>query len=189
MNNKIKIIFSLIFILTLVNVNAAILDENAAEQADLASLQNETELFQSIGMGIALSIAQCDGVELCTLTVEVNEIQELINTLDQRINNLVLKQEEAEDPVEFDKVLTAYVNQKESYTAHLEKLRTMTGAIDTEDDLFDDFEFDSEVSDFPVESARNEELLDYLNDLDAFEDDELEDDEDLEGLPDLPELE
>ena len=44
----------------------------------------------------------------------------------------------------------------------------------------------SEVPDFPVEAIIDEELLDYLNELTLFEDDELKDDEDLGDDEDLP---
>ena len=40
--------------------------------------------------------------------------------------------------------------------------------------------------DFPVEAAINEELLNYLNELSLFEDDELLDDEDLDDAENLP---
>ncbi len=188
MLNKIKNSAYLFIILASVNLSAAILDKDEADKADLNLLQDETVLFQSIGMGIALSIAQCEGVDLCSLTVEEDEIQELIKTLDARIEGLVLKQEEAEDPVGFDKVLTAYINERENYTSHLEKLKNITSTLDVDSDLLDDT-FESEATDFPVDAAKNEELQNYLNDLDVFEDEELEDDEDLEDLPDLPELE
>ena len=174
-------------ILTSVNVSAVILDKEAAAQAELSTLQNESSVFQSIGMGIALSIAQCEGVELCSFTVDVDEIQELINTLDARIDSLVLRQEEAEDPVEFDKILTAYVSERDNYSTHLEKLKSITSTLDEEVDLLETLEPEE---DFPVEAARNAELLEYVEDeLSLFEDDELEDDEDLEDLPELPELE
>ncbi|MEM6998885.1 MAG: hypothetical protein AAF419_03485 [Pseudomonadota bacterium] len=188
---NIRLIQSFVLLLVSFNLSAAILDKDEVDNADLAMLQNETAVFQSIGMGIALSIAQCEGVELCSLTVEENEIKKLLDTLDERIENLTLKQEEAEDPVAFDKVLTAYVNERESYTSHLEKLQNLGNTVATDDELPEEtFEFETEeVEDFPVESAQNEELIDYLNELEAFEDDELEDDEDLEDLPDLPELE
>ncbi len=185
-NLRIKIFLLSVLIST--NLSAAILDKNEADQADLGLLQNETVLFQSIGLGIALSIAQCEGVDLCSLTVEEGEIQELINTLDQRIDSLVLKQEEAEDPVGFDKVLTAYISERDNYATHLEKLKNISSTLDDDSELLEE-SLESEAADFPVDSAKNEELLDYLNDLEAFEDDELEDDEDLEDLPDLPELE
>lgn len=188
MKNVFKKCTYLLLVLISVSVSAAILDKEEADKADLNLLQDETVLFQSIGMGIALSIAQCEGVDLCSLTVEVSEIQELINTLDYRIDSLVSKQEEAEDPVGFDKVITAYISERENYATHLEKLKSITSTLDVESDLLDE-SLGREEADFPVDSARNEELLDYLNDLEAFEDDELEDDEDLDDLPDLPELE
>jgi hypothetical protein len=187
MKNILNII-ALYILLVCTNVSGAILDKDAFDEADLSLLQDETVLFQSIGLGIALSLAQCEGVDLCSLTVEEDEIQELINTLDKRIESLVSKQEEAEDPVSFDKVLTAYISERENYATHLEKLKDITSSLDVDSDLLDE-SLESEAIDFPVDSAKNEELLDYLNDLDAFEDDELEDDEDLEDLPDLPELE
>lgn len=168
-------------------MSAAILNKDEAAQADLSTLQNESSVFQSIGMGIALSIAQCEGVDLCSFTVDVDEIQELINTLDARIDSLILRQEEAEDPVEFDKILTAYVSERDNYTTHLDKLKNITSTLDEEVDLLDTLEPEQ---DFPVEAARDAELLEYVEDeLSLFEDDELEDDEDLEDFPDLPALE
>ncbi len=193
MNLSIKMIFLFIMALLInVNVFAVILNNEEVEQADLASLQNETKVFQSIGMGIALSLAQCEGVDLCSLTVEESEIRELLNTLESRIGTLVLKQEEADDPAGLNDVLTAYMDERDSYTAHLEKLQSISSSLDEEPDLLD--EPVNEEDNFPVESAKNEEVLDYSSELDAFEDDvleddELEDDEDLGDLPDLPELE
>jgi len=169
-----------------VNVSAVILNKDEVEQADLSLLQDETKVFQSISMGIALSLAQCEGVDLCSLTVEEREIEELINTLESRIETLTLKQEEAEDPAGFEAVLTAYVNERDSYNAYLEKLKMITSTLDNDSELLNDT---SDIEpDFPVDSARNEELLNYLNELEAFEDEELEDDEDLEDVSDLPEL-
>jgi len=176
-------------VLVSVNVSAAILDKEDVAQADVSMLQDETTVFQSIGLGIALSIAQCEGIDLCSLTVEESEIQELINTLDARIDSLVLRQEEAEDPVDFDKVLTAYISERDNYTTHLEKLKSITSTLDADSSLLDDsLELGSEEPDFPVESASNEELLDYLNELESLDDEELVDDEDLDDLPELEEI-
>ena len=176
-------------VLVSVNMSAAILDKEDVAQADVSMLQDETTVFQSIVLGIALSIAQCEGIDLCSLTVEESEIQELINTLDARIDSLVLRQEEAEDPVDFDKILTAYISERDNYTTHLEKLKSITSTLDADSSLLDDsLELGSEEPDFPVESASNEELLDYLNELESLEDEELVDDEDLEDLQDLPDL-
>ena len=189
MLTRIKYYFYLFAILASANVSAAILDKEDVAQADVSMLQDETTVFQSIGLGIALSIAQCEGIDLCSLTVEESEIQELINTLDARIDSLVLRQEEAEDPVDFDKVLTAYISERDNYTTHLEKLKSITSTLDADSSLLDDsLEFGSEEPDFPVESASNEELLDYLNELESLDDEELVDDEDLDDIPELEEI-
>ena len=68
------VVFTLIFN---VNIAAVILNADDVEQSELTLLQDETKVFQSIGMGIALSLAECEGVDLCSLTVEENEIKEL----------------------------------------------------------------------------------------------------------------
>ena len=184
-----KRLITLLFLLVEVNLSAAILDNDEAADAELAVLQEETALFNSIGVSIALSLAQCEGVDLCTVNVEEVELKELIKVLSERIDALTLKQEEVIDPDEFQQVLTAYVNEFDNYSAHLEKLNTIKGAIyQSEDSIGDDFQFEIEA-DFPVESAKNEVLIDFSNELEAFEDEEIIDDEDLGDLPELPELE
>ncbi len=184
---RIKIFYLIIFTLFInVNVSAVILTNEEVEQADLSLLVDETKVFQSIGMGIALSLAQCEGVDLCSLTVEESEIRELLKALESRIGSLILKQEEAEDPAGIDNVLTAYMNERDSYTAQLEKLQSINSTLDTNSDLLENS--DELEADFPVESARNVELNNYINELEAFDDEELVDDEDLEDLPYLPEL-
>ena len=187
-----KNIITLVFTsMVSINLFAAILEKEEAEQAELSVLQDETILFQSIGLGIALSIAQCEGIDLCSLTVEESEIEELINTLDIRIGNLVSRQGEAEDPIGFDNIITAYISERDTYTTHLEKLKSMTSTLDLEGDLLDDsLDLGSDAADFPVESARNMELEELISDeLELFEDNELEDDEELGDLEDLPDFE
>lgn len=185
-----KAFFSLFLLLASINLPAAILDNEAAADAEINTLQAEAALFTTIGAGIALSLAQCEGVDLCSVNVEEVELKELLKVLSQRINDLMLKQEEVIDPDEFQQVLTAYVNEYDTYSSHLEKLNAINGAIyESEDTVADEFQFEIEEADFPVESARNEALPSYLDELAAFEDEEIIDDEDLGELPDLPELE
>lgn len=181
----------LFFIISIYGANlfAAILDKNEAEKADINLLKDETTVFQSIGMSIALSLAQCEGVDLCSLTVDEDEIKELINVLDDRINSLQLKQEQAEDPVEFDKVLTAYINERDNYASHLEKLKSLSSSLDEEGGLLDDSSQLQSEPDFPVDSAKNEELLQYLNELEQFEDEDIQDDDTEWDVPDVPEPE
>jgi len=167
------------------SVSAVILNKEAFEQADINSLQQESVLFQSIGMGIAISLAKCDGVELCELTVNEKELNELINALDKRIEVLTLKQEAVDNPDEFQQVLIAYVNTRDNFGQHMDKLKTIKSDLDIEDGFLNDSQL-FESPDFPVESARNVELLEYVNDLELFKDEEITDDESEWDLPPLP---
>lgn len=185
-----KTFLSLLLFIVSINLPAAILDNEEAADAEVSILQAEAALFKTIGAGIALSLAQCEGDDLCTVNVEEVELKELLKVLSERINVLTLKQEEVIDPEEFQQVLTAYVNEYDNYSSHLEKLNAIKGEIyESEDSVADEFQFEIEEADFPVESARNEALPSYLDELEAFEDEEILDDEDLGDLPDLPELE
>ena len=187
MINKITLpITVMMFFLFMMNSHAVILSKSEVEQADISLLQNESAVFQSIGMGIALSLAQCEGVDLCTVDVDVEEIEELLKALDVRINTLTLKQETAEDPAQFEQVLTTYVNTRDDYGAQLEKLKTIKSDLDAEEGFLDDTS--ALEPDFPVETARDMELREYLEEeLELFEDDELEDEESEWDLPELPE--
>ena len=184
-----KTLITFLLLIAYINLSAAILDNDEAAEAEISSLQAETTLFKSIGTGIALSIQQCEGVESCTLTVEVAELNELIKVLNNRIDNLTLRQEEVIDPDVYQEILTVYVDERDTYIAYLENLLDVKSTLDLSEDSFEsEFDFGIE-EDFPVESARNEEIVNYLDELEAFEDDELVDDEDLGDIPDLPELE
>ncbi len=57
----------------------------------------------------------------------------------------------------------------------MDKLKTIK-VISIEDGFLNDSQL-FESPDFPVESARNVELLEYLNDLELFKDEEITDDE------------
>ena len=173
----------LLFVAMAAGTHAAILSKSELEQADIGTLQDESATFQSIGLGIALSLAQCQGVELCSLNVDVAEMEELIRALDTRIDTLTLKQEQAEDPTAFQQVLATYVNTRDDYGSQLEKLKALKSELDAEEGFLDEA---LPAPDFPVESARDAELLEYIEDLDLFEDEELEDDESEWDLPPLP---
>ncbi len=165
-------------------LSAAILNKAELEQADITMLQTDSATFTSIQRGIALSLAQCDGVDLCTLKVDEAEMEALINALETRIDALTLKQENVEDPDSFQAILATYVDTRDDYNAQLEKLRELKSALDSDEGFLDEA---LPEPDFPVETARDAELLDYIEDeLELFEDDELIDDDTEWDLPPLP---
>ena len=183
----IKYKFFLFFLITLFSVGSqsVILNKEEAAKADLTTLQDEIELFKSISMGIALSIAHCEGNDSCALPMNEKEVQQLIDTLEARIDSLAVRQAEIDDIIGFNKVLSAYINERDNYSMHIERIRSLIIRFENRRNLpqlGDD-------PDFPVETAINEELLDYLNELSLFEDEELKDDEDLSGAENLPNIE
>lgn len=141
--------------------NYAILDREAIETAAPAELSAEASVFESIGIGIALSIAQCESVEFCFLALEQSEIQELIDLLAYRIETLDARQR-AGGSDGLDGILGAYVGQRDNYTGYLEKLRRLRVA----------------------EAAGRAESIE--SDLNFFADEELVDDEGL-GAAESPE--
>ena len=184
---SIKHKFFLFFFITLFSIGAhsVILNKEEAAKADLTTLQDEIELFKSISMGIALSIAHCEGNDSCALPMEEREVQQLINTLEARIDSLAVRQTEIDDIIGFNKVLSAYINERDNYSIYIERIRSLVISFGNRRNLpqlGDD-------PDFPVETAINEELLGYLNELSLFEDEELKDDEDLGDTKDLPKIE
>jgi hypothetical protein len=183
----IKYKFFLFFFITLFSASSqsVILNKEEAAKADLITLQDEIELFKSISMGIDLSIAHCEGNDSCALPMEEREVQQLINTLEARIDSLAVRQTEIDDIIGFNKVLSAYINERDNYSIYIERIRSLVISFGNRRNLpqlGDD-------PDFPVETAINEELLGYLNELSLFEDEELKDDEDLGDTEDLPKIE
>ena len=150
-----------------------VLDINEIGNADITLLLEDTRVFNTIGMGIALSIAECHGKDICEPTVDEDEIGQLIETLDQRIEGVVSRQQNSEE--ELTPIITAYVDTKEKYADYLERLSEISRPGPelpqeefVEEDLFTD------------EDALTE---DEYSAFDDFEED-LEDDEDLDEFED-----
>jgi hypothetical protein len=150
-----------------------VLDINEIGNADISTLLEDTKTFNTIGMGIALSIAECHGKDICEPNVDEDEIGQLIETLDQRIEGVVSRQQNNEE--ELTPVITAYVDTKEKYADYLAKLSEISKPEPevpqeefVEEDIFTD------------EDALTE---DEYSAFDDFEED-LEDDEDLDEFED-----
>ena len=182
MLTKYKILFLISCILLSTSLQAVILNKEEAGKADLTMLEDEIELFKSIGMGITLSIAHCEGNDSCALPMEEREVQQLIKTLEHRIDSLAARQSEIDDIIGFNKVLSAYISLRDSYSSYEEKIQII---VIQNKERIDSSQYGDDP-DFPVEAAINEELLNYLNELSLFEDDELLDDEDLDDAENLP---
>jgi len=95
-----------------------ILDESVAAGADVETLKAESQLLGTISQGVALSLAQCEGMEGCEPAVNKAELEELVATVEQRINGLVPRQSEAG----VEDLLVAYASVRDTYTQQLGRL-------------------------------------------------------------------
>ena len=101
-----------------------ILDEVEAEQADKTSLVAEADIFKSIGMSIALSLAQCEGQDQCSV-IHANEVDQLIGKLNERINELIVRQHSGDG--DYSDILSLYVDQRENYLRYQDRLEDIVG--------------------------------------------------------------
>ncbi len=151
---------------------ADVLDINEISDADITTLLEDTKVFNTIGMGIALSIAECAGKDICEPTVDEDEIGQLIEALDQRIEGVVTRQQNSDE--ELTPVITAYVDTKEKYSDYLQRLSKIARPQLLQEEFVEEDLFSSE-------DALTE---DEYSAFDDFEED-LEDDEELEELEEL----
>ena len=155
-----------------------VLDTDGINSADVNTLVEDTKVFNIIGMGIALSIAQCDGKDVCDPAVDENEIGQLIEALDRRIEGVVSRQQDSEE--DLSNIITAYVDTRENYNAYIERLNKITRSAKPE---LPEEEFVEEDV-FTDESALTEDEFSAFDDAFDDLDDSLEDDEDLEEFED-----
>ena len=116
-----------------------ILDVDTVNAADEATLMAEADLFRTIGMGIALSVARCQGQGACNPAVNVNELQRLIEALERRIQGMTKRQEDSE--ADMAKIITAYADEKEKYSGYMQQLAAiprLNPPVDEYSDLFED---------------------------------------------------
>jgi hypothetical protein len=165
---------TIVFSMQVFAVSTDVLDLNEVSSADSDTLLADTRMFNTIGMGIALSIAQCDGREICDLTVDEGEIEQLIDALDQRIESIVSRQQNNEE--ELSNIVTAYVDTKEKYIDYMDRLSKIGKSVEPE---LTQEEF-AEEDIFADEDALTEDEFSAFDDFDES----LEDDEDIEGFTD-----
>lgn len=164
---------------------ARILTSDEVSQADTQALIAETDNFNAIGMGIALSIALCEGIEDCIPSVDHEELKQLLQALDNRIEHLttIVNNENIEE-TDLNEILTAYVDQRENYLRYRDDLGKIV-PLETEDIFAEEDEFS--VEEFVVEEVKVKEkekeksvLIDAEIDFSIFEDADIEfEDEEL----------
>lgn len=146
MSQGLLIFFLIINYIPGVNANE-ILEQVEVQEAEPKVLEAEAAMFKSIGMGLAMSLAHCDENTDCNIAVSETEIEKLLNTLNDRINGLVLRLESGDTNIE--DALVMYANQRDQYIQYQETLVDMTpetGAASGEVNLsiFEDAEITEE---------------------------------------------
>ena len=165
--------FSIAISVQVFSASTDVLDINEINNADISTLLDDTKVFNTIGMGIALSIALCDVSEICDPTVNEDEIGQLIEALDRRIEGVVTRQQNSEE--ELTPVITAYVDTKEKYTDYLQRLSKIARSEPTQD------EFTEEEDLFSDEDALTEDEYSVFADADE----DIEDDIDLDEVEEV----
>lgn len=98
-----------------------ILSSSATAGAAVEALQAERKLLETIGKGVTLSLAECEGVDLCEPNVNKAELQQLVKTVEQRIQGLVQRSAESPDAA-VDDLLIAYAIVRDSYSQQIDQL-------------------------------------------------------------------
>lgn len=145
--------------------SAQILNSNYASGADVLILQNEIDIFSTIQEGIKLSIAECELFDTCSANVNMEELNQIINTINTRINTLSLRYTESGESA-LENVLIAYVDIRDQYNSLLEKVSDMP-EFETSDSVVE-FEFEDYLSNTSTPADSNNELSEEYREL--FED-------------------
>jgi len=164
---RILIVFSLLSLWANVSfavANAGILSTEDAQVANAEALRTEVSIFKSILEGLTLSVAQCDKVEACMPDASSGEVQQLMSTLDQRIESLGQRQQDADSGSGLEAVLVAYKNEREDYAQFLGKLGS--GSEDSsviedidESELFGNEEDKADASQQPEEGKQSYDVF------------------------------
>jgi len=105
-------------------LNAQILSEGSLETADVQRLQQDLSVFTTIQRGITLSVAECELSETCSASVNRGELEQLITTVDGRVNSLSLRYTESGD-AGLENILVGYADVRDSYRLLLDKMATL----------------------------------------------------------------
>ena len=165
--------FVIMVSMPVLSASTDVLDINEVANADITTLLDDAKMFDTIGMGIALSIALCEGKDGCDPTVNENEIGQLIEALDKRIEGVVSRQQNSEE--DLTSIITAYVDTKEKYADYMDRLSKISKIPEpglpqeefAEEDIFADEEALTED-----EFSAFEDSAEDLEDDEAFEEDD-----------------
>jgi len=125
--SSIQIIVLVSLLLSTTCVSAAtegrILSGNEVNPSASEQLSDEIAVFQSVGQGIQLSLAACADRPGCEPMLSEDELAQLIQTLDKRIEQLNAAGESAEQTANVDRLIKEYRQTRQQYATYMQELR------------------------------------------------------------------
>ena len=166
----------LTFSANVIAVGEGILSDEDGKAAEPEALLAEVAVFKGIREGLTLTFALCDIDIGCDPAASDSEVKQLLSALDQRIDGLTQRQQDAEESGGLDDILLAYFDEREGFSQIMEKLggssesgSAVVGENIDEADLFGEDESEAEAT-AETEEADN---LEQFSDMFADEDEEL----------------
>ena len=107
---------------------------------DVGLFEEDLTLYGTIGQGIALSLAQCEEIEGCAPDVTETELDELIEGLEARIDEMERRLEEGagRDQEQLESLLAGYEQELENFNNYKIELQQFYEADEDFDDGFGD---------------------------------------------------
>lgn len=157
-------------------------DQNA-QGADLNNLKAEAGTFEAIRLGLALSLARCEGKENCEPSIDEGEMDYLLDALQLRVDDVSNRLDSEEDAKQGEQVLAIFENELDSYFYYYDSIRALSGedlnaSISFADDNFGLTNEIAEEEDFYEDEGPSiEELI--MTELEFYKDEPINNDDDL----------
>jgi hypothetical protein len=146
------------------DIQAQILNEDYAAGADVLILKNEMDIFSSIQQGVKLSVTECELFDSCSASVNRDELNQLITTINGRINSLSIRYTDSGEAA-LEEVLVGYVDLRDGYNQILEKIETLPQF--EQQQVTDEFSVDDFFSFGPVPvNEVSDEIQELFEDVD-----------------------
>ena len=163
-------VYALVLLGVFGTVNAAsLLSSEEAQSASPEALMSEVAVFKSIRQAMTLSLTLCETTGECKASATEQEVQQVIDALDSRVEGLGLRQQEAGNSAGLEDVIVAYADERGGLTRVLKKVGDINSAVVEnieETELFGSDEEDTAAS---AES----DAVEQFGDMFADEDEEL----------------
>ena len=168
MKSTLQSLLCLLFALAFSAANAAgILTDEEAAEATPEALMEEVTVYKSIRQAMTLSLSVCESEAKCDSAATAEEVQQMINAIDERVDGLGARQEAAGNSAGLTDVIVAYADERGGLNRVMKKVDSMISPVVENIDESELFGDDSE----PAEDGGGEGG--EFNDLFADEDEEL----------------